>query len=376
MAAGAVSPHEAQVLHTLEHSEHLIRTIQRALARGRGAIGRTINGQDGEGAVEIVLTPAGVVRSVHLDEDWREILRAGGLSGAVLEAYQGAHASRLSDWADAVTERGPGSFEPDVPATLEGADGIVNASGPDAAPAQPIGLVSGLLAQAGAELDAFAAAHREPAHPVSSVAVDLERPDVATDGDVERAVLRALGGRAGVAPDADTTGQHSDPSALAQQDFPALHAVRALGHDSGRLLRAATSEPTGTQPTSNDWRREQDLIGGYFERAATAVTQAPFWLDIGAVTAAGAGLVEELRAATSELLATLPDLVGLAGRHARDRQQIVISAVVTTLVLDLDGALGRVGNLVTLPESLTGAAEALSTHLATLRASVHPLATV
>src|SRR5699024_8129355 len=81
--------------------QRLIR-LRRRLGAGQAAIERPINGQDGEGAVEVVLCACGLVDQVHLAPDWPALQGSDRLCAAVLEAYRSAEASQLAEWADAL----------------------------------------------------------------------------------------------------------------------------------------------------------------------------------------------------------------------------------------------------------------------------------
>lgn len=104
MAAEVVSPGGMEWVQRLELAQTRVGQIRRVLERADRVIARSVNGQDGEGAVEIVLGPGGVTEAVHLDPDWRELVGEPGMAGAVIEAYRAAHGSRLWDWAEAITE--------------------------------------------------------------------------------------------------------------------------------------------------------------------------------------------------------------------------------------------------------------------------------
>lgn len=104
MAAELVGADGTQLLQQLERAKARVEEIRRHLEGAEHAIARTINGQDGEGAVEIVLGADGNVEAVHLDPDWRDLVDEQGLPAAVTEAYRAAHGSRLSDWCGALRE--------------------------------------------------------------------------------------------------------------------------------------------------------------------------------------------------------------------------------------------------------------------------------
>lgn len=104
MAAELVGAERTQLLQQLERAEVRIEEIRRHLERADQVIARTMNGQDGEGAIEIVLGVGGHVDAVHLDPDWRELVDEQGLAAAVTEAFRAAHGSRLSDWCGALRE--------------------------------------------------------------------------------------------------------------------------------------------------------------------------------------------------------------------------------------------------------------------------------
>ncbi|WP_022918105.1 YbaB/EbfC family nucleoid-associated protein [Ruania albidiflava] len=104
MAAELVGADGTQLLQQLERAKTRVQEIRRHLDRAEHAIARTINGQDGEGAVEIVLGADGNVEAVHLDPDWRELVDEQGLPAAVTEAHRAAHGSRLADWCGALRE--------------------------------------------------------------------------------------------------------------------------------------------------------------------------------------------------------------------------------------------------------------------------------
>ncbi len=104
MAAEVVGAGESELLQQLERAQARIDEIRRHLQRAEQVIARPINGQDGEGAVEIALGAGGSVEAVHLDPDWRELVGEQGLAAAVAQAYLAGHGSRLSDWCGALRE--------------------------------------------------------------------------------------------------------------------------------------------------------------------------------------------------------------------------------------------------------------------------------
>lgn len=176
MAAELVGAERTQLLQQLERAEVRIEEIRRHLERADQAIARTMNGQDGEGAVEIVLGAGGHVDAVHLDPDWRELVDEQGLPAAVTEAFRAAHGSRLSDWCGALREslgaRGwvPLSLRtptepPDAP-QLAGPDPDLGGITPDLADEQVATQVRAALDQdAGAGSDDPAAAGVDSSQP-------------------------------------------------------------------------------------------------------------------------------------------------------------------------------------------------------------------
>src|SRR5699024_7521724 len=93
-------PQQAEEHREVPARGRLIR-LQRCLGAGQAAIERRINGQDAEGAVEVVLGTGGLVEQVHLDADWPALQGTDLLPAAVLEAYRSAEATQLAEWADA-----------------------------------------------------------------------------------------------------------------------------------------------------------------------------------------------------------------------------------------------------------------------------------
>src|SRR5699024_6123620 len=176
VAAELVGAERTQLLQQLERAEVRIEEIRRHLERADQAIARTMNGQDGEGAVEIVLGAGGHVDAVHLDPDWRELVDEQGLPAAVTEAFRAAHGSRLSDWCGALREslgaRGwvPLSLRtptepPDAP-QLAGPDPDLGGITPDLADEQVATQVRAALDQdAGAGSDDPAAAGVDSSQP-------------------------------------------------------------------------------------------------------------------------------------------------------------------------------------------------------------------
>mgnify|MGYP003450849159 FL=1 len=64
----------------------------------RTQIDRPIEAKDASGSIEILISAAGLVERVAIDEAWREHYEPADLSGAILAAYQSA-AARTTGWA-------------------------------------------------------------------------------------------------------------------------------------------------------------------------------------------------------------------------------------------------------------------------------------
>lgn len=122
MAARVVGPNSSQLLQRLDRAGSRVETARTVLNRADRVIARPINGQDGEGAVEIVLGTGGSTDDVRLDPDWRALVGEHGLPAAATEAYRAAHGSRLSDWVGVIRENLSASGQVPLSARLDRAD--------------------------------------------------------------------------------------------------------------------------------------------------------------------------------------------------------------------------------------------------------------
>lgn len=245
MAAQSMGDEQARLKQNLDEIAGRLATLREAVRPASDAIRRTINGEDGEGAVELVLAPDGRVESLHLDEDWRELVGEEGLEEAMLQAYRAAEASRMSDWTDAVAEgereaTGESSARP-VPPQKEPGDPSTPEAGEQAR------IMFDVLRGARAELASFRAQLQQQVERQSEtstpdravrvrrdgqmvVGIDIDDRWLANSSDsmIERTVVQALR--------ASAEDSEFDPDeALA--NYPSLSAMQALGSDPDQLLR-------------------------------------------------------------------------------------------------------------------------------------------
>src|SRR5699024_2142229 len=268
----------------------LIR-LRRCLSAGQAAIERAINGQDAEGAVEVVLGAGGLVEQVRLDPDWPVLQGSDRLCAAVLEAYRSAEATQLAEWADAVGDD-----------TAQGQHQIAApecATAPPPSPQLPAEQLARGLRRAAAELPAvmnspqqlpLPATHAHVRVHLESSRIDhlsLDLPPEATDDSrLERALTDALR-EASIA--ARTAPAHRI------EDHPGISAVLGLGQDvpappdgapqpDQRLpLLEATRDLL--HPASRSCR---DLLHHARER------KLPEWGDVGTVACTVTALLDQL----------------------------------------------------------------------------------
>lgn len=245
MAAQSMGDERAQLTRNLDEIAGRLAQLREAVQPAADAIRRTINGEDGEGAVEVVLAPDGKVESLHLDQDWRELVGEEGVEAAMLEAYRAAEASRMSDWTDAVAEgEREGSDHPSArpaPVPVEPGDPSTPEAGEQAR------MMFDVLRGARTELASFRAQlqrqverQTETTTPDSAVRVrrngqmvvgiDIDERWLANSRDsmIERTVVQALRSSA-------DDSQLQPDEALA--NYPSLSAMQAMGSDPDELLR-------------------------------------------------------------------------------------------------------------------------------------------
>lgn len=245
MAAQSMGDERAQLTRNLDEIAGRLAELRDAVRPASDAIRRTINGEDSEGAVEMVLAPDGTVESLHLDEDWRELVGEDGLETAMLEAYRAAEASRMSDWTDAVSEgegaAGGASAVRPTPPQKEPGDPSTPEAGEQAR------MMFDVLRGARTELASFRAQlQRQVERQTESstpdravrvrrdgqmvVGIDIDDRWLANsrDSNIERTVVQALRSSA-------EDSRFRPDEALA--NHPSLSAMQALGSDPDELLR-------------------------------------------------------------------------------------------------------------------------------------------
>lgn len=297
MAAEVVGPDESGLVRQLEQAADRVAEIRRHLERAERAIARPINGQDGEGAIEIVLGADGEVDAVHLDPDWRELLDERNLHEAVTEAYRAAHGSRLADWSGALRES-------------LGARGLL--------PLRSRALVAEPAAPAAPDSPRSAGAGLDP--DLTGIATD--RPDV----DVARDVLTALNA--------------------------ATSAPGAAALAGPASAERATREASGAGDTGTLRARIADA----FSCLGTAISTAPSWLDVTLVVAGAQKVLDTLREVTEDLLRVTAGDAATTGPATTDAS----AGPWERLGHDLEGAAAQARTLLGIPEGLGLAASAVA----------------
>lgn len=297
MAAEVVGPDESGLVRQLEQAADRVAEIRRYLERAERAIARPINGQDGEGAIEIVLGADGEVDAVHLDPDWRELLDERNLHEAVTEAYRAAHGSRLADWSGALRES-------------LGARGLL--------PLRSRALVAEPAAPAAPDSPRSAGAGLDP--DLTGIATD--RPDV----DVARDVLTALNA--------------------------ATSAPGAAALAGPASAERATREASGAGDTGTLRARIADA----FSCLGTAISTAPSWLDVTLVVAGAQKVLDTLREVTEDLLRVTAGDAATTGPATTDAS----AGPWERLGHDLEGAAAQARTLLGIPEGLGLAASAVA----------------
>lgn len=356
---------EDQEKSPLQHHLHCLR---QRLMTGQIALERRINGQDGEGAVEIVLGADGSVAETHLDRHWRSLQGDMLLSAAVLEAYRSAQASQLAEWADAVTDdsalgrpraAAPESSPPPAPERRD----------PQPAHPAPSSRPPVLLRHGTAELPQALAHIRSLSQPRDEVAegvrvarrgalvTDIEfGPWVAgaTDTQIAHVITTAL-------RSAGTQATDMLNGALAA--YPALYALTGpgLGHRITRSDVEATTPEEGTSQVYLLLAHVREQMNETLRRGRAR--KLPEWADIGVVACTSTGLLEQIhRAAGAALDHTEQQLAVIADRDAVAR----VGAASLALAWRLQTAETTMAGTITMAEGLWYAIGAVQTYLSAL----------
>jgi len=339
----------------------LIR-LRRRLSAGQAAIERAINGQDAEGAVEVVLGAGGLVEQVRLDPDWPVLQGSDRLCAAVLEAYRSAEASQLAEWADAVGDD-----------TAQGQHQIAAPECATEAPPSahlPADQLTQGLHRAAAELPAVmnSPQHLPPpaAHSHVRVHLDGSRIDrisldlpaeTTDDARLEQVLTEAL-------REASTAARKAPAHRV--QDHPDISAVLGLGKDSAapgpaphhredrlQLLEAAR------QLLHHGAGSCRDLLRRARERPL------PAWTDVGSIACTTTAFLDQLEEITATLFARAQDRLGAL---ASPEQVGTLGAATLALALQLRSAEAIMATVIALPQGLTRTVGALEGYVDVLDA--------
>lgn len=346
--------HTAEERHTQREEQDPLVHLRRRLATGQAAIDRRINGQDSEGAVEVVLAPGGRIEGVNLDQDWHCLQGQDRLPGAVLAAYRFAQASRLAEWADAVGDDQAPTGRPAEPNWCTGATPAA-----DLRPDQ----WAGALQRAAAELPAALArisdlvAGRSTQHhdhvlierrgaQVSRIEIDSAA--LAGDTALQDAIAVAL----------RAAGEQQVPDEPLQA-HPWLRGLLGHGHRP-RAAAAGRHSDDVPVPVAEVIDPARQLLAQARAGIETAMQQAyghtlPQWADLGEITGTTTTLLQQIHTIGSAALDRADRAVSPEADPAR---VTAVAGASAAYALRLTVAAARIGDVVSLPEGIACAVTA------------------